>query len=135
MQRPVRRGVRRVEEEGTIRLVGGVCPGELFSFVGDGVGIEESGRRRLALGGLLPTRECRGTVVATAARERAEEPIEAAPRRPGVGRIPHVGGQMPLAAQTGRVANLAQRLREGEATLVERAPVSVRAIVAREDAD
>ena len=134
VQRPVWRSVRRIEEEGTIRVAGCVRPDELLSFVGDGVGVEEPRRCRLALDVLLPARERRRAVVAAAARQRAEEPIEAAPRRPGVGRVPHVGREVPLAAQAGGVAGGLEDLRDGQASLVERTSVPIRAIVAREDA-
>src|SRR5438552_17145753 len=127
MQRPVRRGVRRIEEEGTIRLAGGVRPDELFSFAGDGVGVEEPRRCRLALDVLLPARERRRAVVAAAARQGAEEPIEAAPRRPGVARVPHVGREMPLATQAGGVAGGLEDLSERQAPLVERTSIPIRA--------
>jgi len=67
--------------------------------------------------------------------QRSEEVIETATGRPRVvGRV-HVDGQVPLAAEAGRVAGRPEHLRHGRALLREVAGIAVGRVVEVEDAD
>ena len=134
VQWPVWRRVGQVEEEGRragLRLL----VHEGAGFVGDRIGVVEAGRQRFVLGIGLAARQRAGLEERAAAGEGAEEAVEAAPRRPGLVGLAHLGTQVPLAGQAGRVAGGLQRLGDRHAVRIDRARVAARPVVVGEDAD
>ena len=76
-----------------------------------------------------------GIVEAAGADDGAEELVEAALQRPGVGRLRQVAGDVPLAAQVGPVASALEHFGDGHAVSVQIAGVAFAARVVGEDAD
>ncbi len=136
VQRPVRRGVGDVVEE---RRPGGLAL--VLLDVGDGlvadrVGVEEGVvGLRLVLDVLVAARERIGIVEAARADDGAEELVEAALQRPGVGGFGQAARDVPLAAHVRLVAVALERLRDGDAALVQVAGVALGTRVVGEDAD
>ncbi len=135
VQRPVRRSERRVQEERPVAVVPDVLADELRALVGDRVGVEERVVLDLILRAFLATHQRLGLVVAAAADQRAEEPVEPAARRPSIVGVDHVVGQMPLSAEVRGKTVGAEHFRRGRAPAAQRARVAGGALVVGENAD
>ena len=129
VQRPMRRRIRDILEE---RLTSMIFL--MLANIGDGlvtnrVCVEE---RRVLLGLVfnvfVTTRQRARMIEATGADDRTKEMVETALHRPCVGRLGQIAGDMPLAAQIGRVLLLLQHFGNGDTVLVEIAGVAFRAI-------
>jgi len=135
VQRPMRSGVREEEEERVRGSRLAVLSDEAHRVVRDGIGVVPALGERLLLDVLLAAHQRSRLVEAARAFERSEEVIETPTGRPRVvGRV-HVDGQVPLAAEAGRVAGRLEDLRHGRALLPEVAGIAVGRVVEVEDAD
>ena len=135
VQRPVRRGVGHVLEEGPVRVLGAVAAQELDRLVADRVGVEEARRPRLVFGVVVAARERVGVIETAGADDGAEEVVETALHGPGIGRLDQVARHVPLATEIAAVARGLEHLGDGGAALVQVAGVAFRARVIRQDAN
>ena len=136
MQRPVRRGVGDILKERRIGIGLLVLADIGDRLIADRIGIEE---RRIVLGLVLDIVVAAGQrirmVEAAGADDGAEEIVEAALQRPGIGRLGQAGRNVPLAAEIGLVVVLLEHLGDGDAALVQIAGIAFRSVAVGEDAD
>ena len=133
VERPVRGGVRNVEEEGFV--LRRRTAEEADGLVGDGVGVVEIWVLGFMLDVGLAADQRPRFVEAAATCECSIEVVESPPCGPGIVCVEGIGCQVPLARYAGGVAVGGEDLGRGGAVAVQVALVSDGGIVPGEDAN